>query len=62
MLLDFAIQSSIDAADWDEAWRYCDAELVQQLQLLRQQAADCEMNFYLTSIDAALTRLGQTSA
>ena len=94
-LLDFAIQSSVDGADWDEASRYCDAleaycaaeplpwsdfivargralvrhgrgegdaELLQQLQSLRQQIVDSEMNFYLTSIDAALTRLGQTSA
>jgi len=95
VLLDFAIQSSLDGADWDEVLRFCDSleaycaaeplpwsdfivargralvrqgrgegdgELVQQLQLLRQQAADCEMNFYLTSIDAALTRLDQASA
>ncbi len=95
VLLDFAIQSSVEGADWDEAWRYCDAleafcaaeplpltdfmvargralvrhgrgegdaELVQQLQLLRQQAADSEMSFYLISIDKALARQGQASA
>ncbi len=95
VLLDFAIQSSVDGADWDEAWRYCDAlesfcaaeplpwadfivargralvrhgrgeddgELVQQLQSLRQQAADSEMNFYLTSIDTALVKLGAAPA
>jgi len=94
-LLDFAIQSSINGADWDEAWRYCDAleaycaaeplpwsgfivargralvrhgrgegdaELVRQLQSLRQQAANSEMNFYLSNIDAALASQGQASA
>ena len=95
VLLDFAIQSSVDGADWDEAWRYCDAleahsaaetfpwadfivargralirqgkgeggaELVQQLRLLRKQAADSEMNFYLIGIDAALASQDHASA
>ncbi len=95
VLLDFAIQSSLDGADWDEAERFCnsleaycaaepmpwsgfivargrtlvrhgrgqrDAELMHQLQSLRQQAADSEMNFYLTPIDTALADRGRASA